>query len=372
MSKRMLFTALALLVSLSSLSAAETAKAKAKTSDTKSPAKTEEAADKAPRLTIIEPVKDYGTVPKGEKLEWAFAVKNTGTTDLQIIAAKPGCGCTVADFDKLIKPGQTGKVTAHVDTTNFAGPIAKGITLETNDPSNPTAQLTIHAIVKPYVEAYPAGFVRYNLLQGDAETQSVTLYSEEDEPFEVVKVDVPGDWVKVVPKKITEEAQLAPGVGKPGQNQYRLDITVGGPDAKVGPLADRIHIVTNSKHQPEYFVSISGVIRPTFRVEPTGVNFGEVAPADTAATRSVILRSNNLKMPESFSVTKVESNVANVMTSLKPTANKGEYEVTLQVAPTAKPGDIDGKVMIYTNDKINPVVTVPVRGTIKTATSASK
>jgi len=370
MSKRLLFTALAALVSFSSLSAAETAKAKA---DTKPAAKSEEAAEKAPRLTLVEAVKDYGTVPKGEKLEWAFVVKNTGDSDLQIISAKPGCGCTVADWDKVIKPGQTGKVTAHVDTTNFAGPIAKGITIETNDPSNPTAQLTIHAIVKPYVEAYPAGFVRYNLLQGDAETQSVTLYSEEDEPFEVVKVDVPGDWVKVVPKKITDQTQLVPNIGKAGQSQYRLDITVGGPEAKIGPLADKIHIVTNSKHQPEYFVSISGVIRPTFRVEPSGVNFGEVAPTDTAATRSVILRSNNLKAPEGFSVTKVESNTPLVVTSMKPTANKGEYEVTLQVAPTAKPGDIDGQVKIYTNDKINPVVTVPVRGTIKTvATSASK
>ena len=70
-------------------------------------------------------------------------VNNTGTTDLEILAAKPACGCTVADFDKIIKPGQTGKVTAHVDTTNFAGPIAKAVTLETNDASTPNAQLTI-------------------------------------------------------------------------------------------------------------------------------------------------------------------------------------------------------------------------------------
>ena len=370
MSKRMLFTALAFLVSFSSLSAAEAPKAKADTK--KAAAAADDASDKAPRLTIVEPVKDSGTVPKGEKLEWAFVVKNTGNADLQIISAKPGCGCTVTDFDKVIKPGQTGKVTAHVDTTNFAGPIAKGVTVETNDPSNPTAQLTLHAVVKPYVEAYPAGFVRYNMLQGDAETQSVTLYSEEDEPFEIVRIDTPGDWVKVTPTKITDQSQLVPNVGKAGQAQYRLDIAVGGPDAKIGPLADRIHVVTNSKHQPEYFISLSGVIRPTFRVEPSGVNFGEVAPTDNGATRSVILKSNNLKTPEVFSVTKVESNTPVVVTSVKPTANKGEYEVTLQVAPTAKAGDIDGQVKIYTNDKINPIVTVPVKGTVKTATSASK
>src|SRR5205809_1705022 len=119
------------------------------------PAKKDAAADeKAPRLTIVEPVKEYGEVAKGGMLDWAFVIKNTGNADLQVIAARPGCGCTVADFDKVVKPGQTGKVTAHVDTTNFTGPIAKTVTLETNDPSSPSSTLTIHAIVKPYVEAF--------------------------------------------------------------------------------------------------------------------------------------------------------------------------------------------------------------------------
>ena len=133
MSKRIIVMTLALAVSAGSLLANETAK----------PAKAAENADAkqavAPRLTIVEPVKDFGTVAKGDKLDWTFLIKNTGDTDLQIIAAKPGCGCTVADFDKVIKPGATGKVTAHVDTTNFAGPIAKTVSVETNDPSTPTA-----------------------------------------------------------------------------------------------------------------------------------------------------------------------------------------------------------------------------------------
>lgn len=374
MSKRLIAITTAFLLSSAALMAAETANAKkpaAKPAETAA-AKADATPDdeKAPRLTIVEPIKDYGVVPKGDKLDWSFVIKNTGNTDLQIIAAKPGCGCTVADFDKVIKPGETGKVNAHVDTTNFAGPIAKSVTVETNDPSNPTAQLTIHAVVKPYVEAYPAGFVRYNLLQGDAETQSVTLYSEEDEPFQITGVKVPGDWVKVNYKKIDDPAQIAQ-VGKKDQAQYRFDITVGGPDAKIGPLAEKVLITTNSKHQPEYPISLSGVIRPTFRVDPTGVNFGEVAPSDNAATRSITLRSNNLKTPETFSVTKAESSIPGVMASVKPAANKGEYEVTLQVSKEAKAGDLDGQVKIYTNDKINPVVTVPVKGVVK-ATTASK
>jgi hypothetical protein len=378
-SKRILVITMAASVSLcASLSmAADAAKPKSKsTSDTAAAtAKASEAkpADvKAPRLTLTEPVKDYGTVSKGEKLNWAFEIRNTGDSDLQILAAKPGCGCTVADFDKVIKPGETGKVTAHVDTTNFSGPIAKAITLETNDPNTPTSQLTIHAIVKPYVEAYPAGFVRFNMLQGDAETQSVTIYSEEEEPFEITKIEVPGEWVKADFHKITNQSDLAVGVGRPGQTQYKVDITAGGPDAKLGPLADKIRIVTNSRHQPEYYVSLSGVVRPQFRVEPSNVNFGEVAPNDPAATRQITFRSNDLKTPERFNVSKVESSIPGISASVKPSANKGEFEVTLQVAKDAKPGDVNGTLTVYTNDKINPKVVVPVKGTIKAAlTTAS-
>jgi hypothetical protein len=379
-SKRILVVMIAVLVALTaSLTFAADQPAKAKKTAAPEAKKAEAAkeAEKAPRLTIVEPVKDYGTIAKGEKLDWSFVIKNTGDTDLQIIAAKPGCGCTVADFDKVIKPGETGKVTAHVDTTAFAGPIAKTVTLETNDPTTPTSQLTIHAIVKPYVEAFPAGFVRFNLLQGEADSQSVMLYSEEDEPFQVTKVEVPVDpatnepvkWVKTSFEKVAE-ADKAPNVGRPGQDQYKVNITVGGPDARVGALADKVRIYTNSKHQPEYLVSLSGVVRPTLRVEPSLLNFGEVTPSDVAATRMVMLHSNNLKAPESFVVSKAESNVAAVTTSVKPGANKGEYEVTLQIAKDAKPGDVDGAVTIYTNDKINPIVTVPLKATIKAGTPA--
>lgn len=363
MSKRIVFIALALVLSLTAAFGAE--QTKAKKSDTA-------AAEKAPRLTVVEPVKDFGTVPRGDKLDWTFAIKNTGNSNLEIIAARPSCGCTVADFDKVIKPGETGKVTARVDTTSFMGPIAKTVTIDTNDPSTPSAQLTLHAIVKPYVEAHPSGLVRFNMLQGDSDVQTVTLYSEETEPLEILKVETPQPWIKVDYKKIEDPSQIVTTVGRPGQNQYRFNITAGGNDAKIGPLAEKVHIVTNSKHSPDYWITVSGVIRPTFRVEPTGVNFGEVAPTDSAATRSVVLRSNNLKTPETFVVSKVESTVPGVTANVKPTQNKGEYEVTLQVAPTAKPGDVDGAVTIYTNDKVVPVVTVPVKGTIKTTTTSSK
>jgi hypothetical protein len=323
---------------------------------------------KAPELTLVEPIKDYGTIPKGDKLNWSFTIKNSGTADLQILAAKPSCGCTVADFDKVIKPGQTGKVTAHVDTTNFSGPISKTVTLETNDPNTPSAQLTLHAVVKPFVEAFPAGFLRYNLLQGDATTQTFTLYSDEDEPFTITSIDLPegmpADSVKVKYKKIENAAELVKA-GKEGQNQYRVDVTLGGPAVQIGPIAEKLKIHTNSKHQPEYPISLTGVVRPTYSVSPTVLNFGEISPKDAAAVRTLTVRSNDPKAPETFHVTKVDSDLPMVGTEVKPTDRKGEYEVKVKLAPNAKAGAIDGNLKIYTSDKINPIATVQMKGTVK-------
>ena len=73
---------------------------------------------------------------------------------------------------------------------------------------------------------------------------------------------------------------------------------------------------------------------------------------------------------ENFTVTKVESDVPAISAAFKPLAQKGDYEVTLQLTKDAKPGDLDGTVKIYTSDKINPIVTVPVKATVKAGAAA--
>jgi hypothetical protein len=331
------------------------------------PAPAAAAATTGPKMMVDEPLRDFGSVPKGQKLDWTFAVKNTGTADLELLSVQPGCGCTVAEFDKVIKPGQTGKIVAHVDTTNFSGPISKFVTVQSNDPSLPSSQLTIHAIVKPYVEAYPTGFARYQMLQGEAQTATLKLYSEEEAPFEITRIETPGNWVKAGWKKITDDSERVQA-GRPGQNQYQIDIQVAGPETPIGPLAHKVHVFTNSKFQPDYPISIVGVIRPTVNITPTILNFGEVAPGDTASVRTILLNTNDKRTPSAFQVTKVESNTpAAFDATVKATEKPGEYEVEVKLAKDAKPGLIDGNVKIFTSDKIKPVITVPVKGTVKKA-----
>ena len=78
----------------------------------------------APKIEISPETKDAGTVAKGQMVEATFVVKNTGGSDLMISDARPSCGCTVASFDKIIKPGAEGKIQSSVDTKSFSGPIS--------------------------------------------------------------------------------------------------------------------------------------------------------------------------------------------------------------------------------------------------------
>ncbi|MBW2182348.1 MAG: DUF1573 domain-containing protein, partial [Deltaproteobacteria bacterium] len=49
----------------------------------------------------------------------------------------------MASFDKVIPPGQEGKVTLSVKTKNMSGKFAKSATIKSNDPKNPKLRIKL-------------------------------------------------------------------------------------------------------------------------------------------------------------------------------------------------------------------------------------
>ena len=93
------------------------------------------AFDTANFTTIqwVDSVKDFGTIKNGEKIKLEFKCTNTGTKNLIITSARPGCGCTIADYTHSpIAPGQQGEVTASFNSKNFSGTVHKSIIVNTN------------------------------------------------------------------------------------------------------------------------------------------------------------------------------------------------------------------------------------------------
>ena len=77
---------------------------------------------------------DAGDVVKGEMVSAEFEITNTGDYPLVIGEVKGSCSCTVADYPREpIAPGETGIVSAHVDTDKVeAGMMNKGVRIVAN------------------------------------------------------------------------------------------------------------------------------------------------------------------------------------------------------------------------------------------------
>ncbi len=76
---------------------------------------------------------DFGKVKKGPVAEHSFEFTNSGNQPLIIVDVKPSCSCTNVDWDKHpILPGQKGKITLGVKTSELTGVFNKGVYIQSN------------------------------------------------------------------------------------------------------------------------------------------------------------------------------------------------------------------------------------------------
>jgi len=328
------------------------AKAKAGGQDATKP----KAAVAAPKIEVLPETKDAGIVAKGQVIETTFVVKNNGGSDLVISDARPGCGCTVASFDKVIKPGAEGKVVTSVDTKSFSGPISKSVLLVSNDPERGQINLFVKATVKPFVDILPQPYVRVAVVKGDSDTRDVILLSEE-KTFKPTVAESAQPYVKAEIAPASEKDKVP---GHPGE-QYRVRITVT-PDAPEGLLNAPVRIATGVPQQPTIEIPISGVVRARVSVTPVMVNFGNFQAGKEPITRNIIVTNNKPGTP--VKVTRAEVSVAGFITDVVPTQEGISYTVVVKASDKVKKGALDGTVKVFTTDKEKPMIELPLRGEV--------
>ena len=102
----------------------------------------------APKITFAKKAHDFGTIKQGEVAKAEFEFTNTGKGKLEIRATKANCGCTVSKSDEsTLKSGESSQVIVTFNSAGRRGRQEKTITVFSNDPTNPTQQLTIKANV---------------------------------------------------------------------------------------------------------------------------------------------------------------------------------------------------------------------------------
>jgi hypothetical protein len=84
-------------------------------------------------VQIIDSAYNFGKVTDGEKVEYSYRFKNTGTKPLIVVQATASCGCTVPQKpEKPILPGQIGFIKIVFDSKGRVGEAHKTITVTSN------------------------------------------------------------------------------------------------------------------------------------------------------------------------------------------------------------------------------------------------
>ncbi len=318
----------------------------------------QEASEGGPHMVVPEKVIDVGEIAQGEFVDVNFKIINEGDATLEIKAVRPTCGCTVAEFDREIAPGKTGLIRSKLDTRDFSGPISKSILVMTSDPQTSAVTLIIKANVHPYVAILPRPLLRFNTLQKEGASETLTVVALDGDPnFKVTKAESSSSYLDAEIRKLEGDELIK---GNP-EIQYEIKVTVKD-DAPIGPLQDELIISTNHKKAKTVGVKVFGVVRSVIQISPAQVQFGPVQ-ASAGPGRHIIVVNNRPTTPVKISNATIDDSAFEV--KIVPVAEGKRYQITVVIKKDAEKGSHDAKLVLTTDDKDFPKLTVPVRASIR-------
>ncbi len=308
-----------------------------------------------PKAVITSSIVDVGVVPRGDVVEQTFEIVNEGDSALTLTEVKPSCGCTVVDYDRQIAPGATGTIAATLNTKGMSGPVAKSIRVFTDDSRNPELKLVIKANVRAYVESEP-GYARFLAVRGQgSETVKQILYSEEPGELVVRGASSPFPFIDVAFREAADDERRS---GRPGR-QWIVSATLLA-NAPEGPFADFLTIDLVHPKLKRLKIPISGFVQPVVAVLPRIADFGR---KDLSVPQSAILEVKNLGKA-AVSLGEVETDVTGLIPELEVVDEGRLFRLRLTLDPGMPKGSFRGTLKIPTSSRLQPEVSIDVRGTI--------
>jgi hypothetical protein len=303
-------------------------------------------ASAGPRLQVVEPNHDFGSVPQGSSVRHDFKLRNTGDAPLEIIDVRPSCGCTTAgEWTRTIKPGETGTLPIQMETAQFAGAIAKTITISSNDPSRPQAVLEVKADVWTPVKVSTPVLVFPALADpNEAVTRSVTIRHQVDGILTISDLRIDKPVFK------TELKETVPG------KEFELLVSTI-PPIPAGTQTARITMKSSNEKMPELVVQAVATLLPPVQVAPTEIILPAAKLAAPEKRYVVVLNHRG----HDLQVSDLKTNAAGAELTINPSPDKKQITVTVtfpagfQVGANAKLA-VSGR----TNHPTLPTFEVPI------------
>ena len=218
--------------------------------------------ESGPRARVVEPAIDLGSVFVGSPAEVEFVVANDGGEVLRILEASTGCDCLLAEFDKTVAPGQTGRVRASLLTDQLRGVVAKSVLLRTNDPRQPRITLTIRAHVDSAIALLPMSTMYLRERDGQPPVGRILIRAEDADVAALAPSDVrPSEpWLtaSVVRLERPRERGLGLPAARPGD--WLLEVRFRDDEVRFGRQAGTVAFRTGVARQPSAEVVVESNI----------------------------------------------------------------------------------------------------------------
>ena len=288
------------------------------------------AVEHAPKIVCAEPAFNFGEMESSKDVEHTFILKNEGDLSLEIKQVRPSCGCTVANISQnTIPPGGQAEVTTRLSLRGRQGSQHKTISVESNDPKQPTFMLTLEGTAVEEMRVQPN-----QLFFGRITTDSVVTG--------VVEVTIQSTNVVKITRTSSNTSNLtATTESSPDGKLIRVLVGTQPPLAR-GTLRGNVHIETDHPKYPSMDIAVSAFVVGDITFAPDELPVLEAV--GQPAGRYVLVRSETGKK---FQIIKVEVPIPSMTYKIQP-VEAGGYQVELSNIPATR--EVEGKSVLIQTD----------------------
>lgn len=312
------------------------------------------AQEPAPKASAEDLSWDFGRVETGTALEHKFALRNTGSAPLRIENVQLSGKELKARIPQSIAPGETGELTALIDTQSVAGPWKWSLTLQTNDETTPVVAYNILAYVYAPLEVDPLELY-FSLYDDETAAKSITITNHQASPLAIKEVEKKGSHFTAALS--TVEAG----------RKYQLQVTVPQ-SVEPGRYLEAVRLQTDDPKHPTLQVGVNVFVKRDVYVFPDSASFGQVAmqQAKNPSTSGPLTQTLLVKKRAGdFAITGIETNIPFLSIQKTPSARAGTFRLDVGLsAEGLKPGEFHGEIQIKTDAPGFPKLIVPVTGEI--------
>jgi hypothetical protein len=297
---------------------------------------------------------DFGTVARGSQVRHAFAVVNNSRDDIRIADWRTKCGCTdVKVGARVIPPGTQTTVEATINTTNFQGYKASGLTLILDRPVFVEVDLNLTCFIRNDIVMNPGQF-DFGIWRRSARpaAAAITLtYAGGRPDWDITQMRTQTDKVKAEAREV--------GRSPDGQIQWQITATLQ-PGIPNGYFKDQVTLITNDAPALTIPISVVAKVESAISLTPPILIFGHVRPGETVTRANIV----HVRGRSPFSLGKISpSSPALEAEEVRP-GPSADHVLNLKLKAPQQPGDFHAVLKVETDLKDEPVSQLKVFATI--------